>query len=68
MKNRISNEILSKIYKDCKFLDNVSIYMHKNLIARDIFWQRLDYSFKYIKENFNKDIKVLDFGGGGEFL
>ena len=41
-----------------------NIYTHPNPLARDIFWQRLDGAYAYIEKHFNRNFKVLDFGGG----
>ncbi len=41
-----------------------NIYVHPNFLARDIFWQRLIYAFKYVKKYTTSDMSVLDFGGG----
>jgi len=41
-----------------------NIYTHPIFLARDIFWQRLEYAFKYINKHLKKEQKVLDFGGG----
>ncbi|EDZ62407.1 SAM-dependent methyltransferase [Sulfurimonas gotlandica GD1] len=41
-----------------------NIYTHPLFLARDIFWQRLEYAFKYLKKYTKPTDKILDFGGG----
>jgi len=41
-----------------------NIYVHPLALARDIFWQRLEYAFKYIEKYTNINDNILDFGGG----
>ena len=46
-----------------------NIYAHANRLARDIFWQRLEKLFYYLRTRSNSTDRVLDFGGGsGAFL
>ena len=58
---RIDRKVLLEI-TDC---DNErNIYTHPLFLARDIFWQRLEYAYKYIKLFVGPEAEVLDFGGG----
>ena len=61
MSVRIDREILLKLSDPDK---ERNIYTHKLALARDIFWQRLEHAFKYLKAYTVKDQNVLDFGGG----
>lgn len=46
-----------------------NIYVHPNVIARVIFWQRLIVGHRLLKKYTSPDKKLLDFGGGsGAFL
>jgi 2-polyprenyl-3-methyl-5-hydroxy-6-metoxy-1,4-benzoquinol methylase len=46
-----------------------NIYCHKNPIARDIFWQRLEILSKGIEETIQKRNTAIDFGGdNGAFI
>lgn len=58
---RIDKDILFKITNKN---NERNIYTHPLSLARDIFWQRLEYAFLFIKDYAKKDMKVLDFGGG----
>lgn len=58
---KIDKDILLEI-TDCS--NERNIYTHPNFLARDIFWQRLEYAYKYIKEYIDSSANVLDFGGG----
>ena len=58
---RISKEILVKI---TDILQERNIYVHPNLLARDIFWQRLERIGHFLKKYAKHEDKVLDFGGG----
>lgn len=58
---RIDRDVLLRITNK----DNErNIYTHPLSLARDIFWQRLEYAFLLIEEYAKKDMQVLDFGGG----
>lgn len=61
MQVRIDRDTLLKLTDPDK---ERNIYTHPLWLARDIFWQRLEYAFKYLKQYTKKDMKVLDFGGG----
>ena len=41
-----------------------NIYIHPNVLARDIFWQRLECLYKHIRQHCNHTYAVMDFGGG----
>jgi len=41
-----------------------NIYTHPLFLARDIFWQRLDFAFLYIQKYLDSNSTVIDFGGG----
>lgn len=41
-----------------------NIYTHPNFLARDIFWQRLEYAFDFLKKYTKVSDRILDFGGG----
>lgn len=58
---RIDKNILLKLTDKDK---ERNIYTHPLFLARDIFWQRLEYAFKFLKKHTQKNIRVLDFGGG----
>lgn len=46
-----------------------NIYAHPNPIARDIFWQRLECLFAYLRKYTDKNCRIIDVGGGsGVFL
>jgi len=61
MQVRIDRDVLLKLSDPHK---ERNIYTHPLSLARDIFWQRLEYAFKYLEKYTTKDYKVLDFGGG----
>jgi SAM-dependent methyltransferase len=46
-----------------------NVYVHRNPLAREIFWQRLSVGFELLRRFANPHCRVLDFGGGsGAFL
>jgi 2-polyprenyl-3-methyl-5-hydroxy-6-metoxy-1,4-benzoquinol methylase len=63
---KIDKNLLLKLTDSTK---ERNIYTHKFFLARDIFWQRLEYAFKFLTKYTSKDMKLLDFGGGsGVFM
>ena len=65
MRVRIKRKTLSKITDSHK---ERNIYTHPFFLARDIFWQRLEYVFEYLVRNTQIQDKILDFGGGSGIL
>ena len=61
MQVRIDRETLLQLSDPHK---ERNIYTHPVFVARDIFWQRLEYAFQYLQHHTSKDMNVLDFGGG----
>jgi len=61
MSIRINRKTLLKLTDPNK---ERNIYTHPFALARDIFWQRLDYAYKYLQKYTKQNISVLDFGGG----
>lgn len=64
---RIPEDYLKKIYVQNERIP--SLYFHKNKIARDFFWKRLEIAHFLIEKNAKFKERCLDFGcGNGVFL
>lgn len=61
MQLRTDRETLVQLTDETK---ERNIYTHPLFLARDIFWQRLEYAFKYLEKYTSESDNVLDFGGG----
>lgn len=62
---RITPEILKNITNQN---NERNIYVHPNFIARDMFWQRLEYITRFLESYAMNRQTVLDFGGGSGML
>jgi len=58
---RINKDILLELTDSAK---ERNIYTHPLWLARDIFWQRLEYAFGYLQKYTKPNDRALDFGGG----
>lgn len=65
-KTRIDMEILREV---TNLEQERNIYIHPNALARDIFWQRLEWLYRYLLDFTSPADRLLDLGGGsGAFL
>ena len=62
---RITPEVLKKITNQN---NERNMYVHPNFLARDMFWQRLEFITRLLKDYTKTQQKVLDLGGGSGML